>query len=256
MDLFYKQYGDSGEPVFILHGIFGMLDNWHNIAKALSSRYRVYTIDARNHGQSPHSPEMSYALMADDVVNLADKLGLETFILMGHSMGGKTAMLTATLYPERISRLIVVDIAPKAYKPGHTQYFRAFEEIDWSSMNNRKDIDEALSRYESDMGVRLFLAKNIDRADTGGFRVKANIAALKNAYSEIIGEFPLHGVYRQATLFVLGGASHYLIESDKPVVLKHFPMSNFISIPEAGHWVHADKPAEFLDVITDFLDSN
>ena len=137
MKLFYKQYGETGEPIFILHGIFGMLDNWHNIARQLSAHFQVFTIDARNHGQSPHSPEMSYALMAEDVFELADDLGFDTFNLMGHSMGGKTAMLCALMHPERIKRLAVVDIAPKGYKPGHEAYFNAFEDINWSILSQK-----------------------------------------------------------------------------------------------------------------------
>lgn len=253
MKLFYKQYGEGKTPLLILHGIFGMLDNWHNIAKLLSDYYTVYTIDARNHGQSPHSHEMGYQVMCDDVIELANDLGLDQFILLGHSMGGKTAMWIADQYPNRVSKLIVVDIAPKRYRPGHHQYFKAFEEINWLALNSRKEIDEALSAYESDPGVRLFLAKNIDRLESGGFGIKCNIPALKSAYDEIIGELNFHQVYSGEVLFLLGANSNYLKETDKPYILQHFPLSKFVYIPNAGHWVHADNPKDFYTELTAFL---
>ncbi|MCC6818174.1 MAG: alpha/beta fold hydrolase [Bacteroidia bacterium] len=253
MKLFYKQYGDSKPALFILHGIFGMLDNWHNIAKLLSTSYTVYSIDARNHGKSPHSMEMGFNVMVEDIIELANDLNIDKFILMGHSMGGKTAMLLADMYPERVDHLIVVDIAPKAYKPSHTTYFNAFEEIQWNNLNSRKEIDEALLGYESNIGVRLFLAKNVDRLESGGFEVKSNIPALKLAYNEIIGHLPLHSVYEGPALFITGEKSHYLIESDKPYILEHFAKAQFNIVSNAGHWVHADNPSEFLTKLTAFL---
>ena len=253
MQLFYKQYGTTGTPLFILHGIFGMLDNWHNIAKKLSEHYTVYTIDARNHGQSPHSDESGYQVMAEDVIELANNLHIDRFILMGHSMGGKTALWIANQYPERILKLIAVDIAPKRYKPGHVAYFKAFEEINWSVFTTRKEIDEALMAYEANMGVRLFLAKNIERNEAGTFSVKANIPALKNAYDEIIGELHFTSVYEGETLFILGANSRYLKEEDKPYILEHFPKAQFVSIPNAGHWVHADNPLAFVAALEVFL---
>ncbi len=253
MKLFYKQYGEGKTPLFILHGIFGMLDNWHNIARQLSEHYTVYTIDARNHGQSAHSDEMGYEVMTEDVIELANDLGIDQFILMGHSMGGKTAMWVAHQYPHRVSKLIVVDIAPKAYKPGHHQYFKAFEEIDWSILNNRKEIDEALSAYENNAGVRLFLAKNIERVETGGFMVKCHVPALKSAYEEIIGPLHFEHSYTGEVLFILGADSHYLKEEDKVYINKHFPLSEYIYIPNAGHWVHADNPKAFYESLMAFL---
>jgi len=251
--LFYKQYGEGKPPLFILHGIFGMLDNWHNIARQLSENYTVYTIDARNHGQSAHSDEMGYDVMCDDVIELANDLQIDSFILMGHSMGGKTAMWIAHNYPQRVSKLILVDIAPKAYKPGHHQYFKAFEEINWSAMSNRKEIDEALSAYEDNVGVRLFLAKNIERVDSGGFMVKCHIPALKSAYEEIIGPLHFSKTYTGEVLFILGAESHYLKEDDKPYINTWFPLSQYVYIEGAGHWVHADNPKAFYEALMAFL---
>ena len=253
MKLFYKQYGEQGPALFILHGIFGMLDNWHNIAKQLSAQYRVYTIDARNHGQSPHDPEMSYDSMAEDVIEMANDLNIHQFVLMGHSMGGKTAMHLALKHPDRVQKLIVVDIAPKAYKPGHITYFTAFKSINWATIDSRKAIDEALSAYETNMGVRLFLAKNIDRAQQGGFEIKCNIAAIETAYQHIIGDFNLHGEYAGPCLFICGEQSKYLLESDKALIQQHFNRAIYAYVSNAGHWVHADNPVEFLEKLNQFL---
>lgn len=256
MKLFYKQYGQEGKPLFILHGIFGMLDNWHNIAKQLSEQgFMVFTIDARNHGQSPHNDEMSYQLMAEDVIELADDLGFETFILMGHSMGGKTAMWTANQFGDRLEKLILVDIAPKTYKAGHLTYFDAFEQIPWNTLSSRKEIDEALMEYENNMGVRLFLAKNIDRNENGSFSVKCNIKAIKKAYNEIISELHFDSIFNQPTFFLLGENSRYLKEEDKPSILQYFPSSVFVNVSNAGHWVHADNPKEFLEKLIGFIQS-
>ena len=168
-------------------------------------------------------------------------------------MGGKTALWIANQYPERILKLIAVDIAPKRYKPGHVAYFKAFEEINWGAFTTRKEIDEALMAYEANMGVRLFLAKNIERNEAGTFSVKANIPALKNAYDEIIGELHFTSVYEGETLFILGANSHYLKEEDKPYILEYFPKAQFVSIPNAGHWVHADNPLAFVAALETFL---
>ncbi|MDP2175042.1 MAG: alpha/beta fold hydrolase [Bacteroidota bacterium] len=253
MKLHYKQYGSSGSPIFILHGIFGMLDNWHNIAKELGNSYQVFTIDARNHGKSPHADEMSYQLMAEDVIELADDLGIDKFILLGHSMGGKTALWTAHQFPERISKLIVADIAPKTYQAGHTTYFKALKNIDWSSLLSRKEIDDALVAYEQNMGIRLFLAKNIERNEAGAFELKCNIDAIEKAYPEIIGGLNFNQINNIPTLFLLGENSNYLKEEDKPFIVSYFKNVTYKTVSNAGHWLHADNPKEFLEKLNSFL---
>ncbi len=255
MKLHHKQYGTSGTPIFILHGIFGMLDNWHNIAKVLSTEYAVYTIDARNHGKSPHSDEMSYQLMAEDVIELANDLGINQFILMGHSMGGKTAMWTAHQFPDRILKLIIADIAPKTYKPGHLKYFEALKNIDWASLQSRKDIDDALLNYESNIGVRLFLAKNIERNDNGQFELKCNITGIENAYSEIISALPFTNPIETLSLFLTGENSNYLNTEDKAFIETYFKNTFYKSVENAGHWLHADNPKMFLEQLNNWLES-
>jgi esterase len=254
MLLHHKKYGTSGKVIFILHGIFGMLDNWHLVAKALSSKYTVYTLDARNHGQSGHSDEMSYQSMAEDVIELADHLGIDNFILIGHSMGGKTAMWAAHQFSSRIEKLVVVDIAPKAYKPGHLQYFKAFEEIPWHTFASRKEVDEALAAYEKDAGVRLFLAKNIERQEQGGFVVKSNMKALRSAYDEIIGPLDLKKPYLGPTIFIVGERSNYLKDEDKEYIETYFPNVRYASVSGAGHWVQADNLNGFMEILEKFLE--
>lgn len=254
MLLNYKKYGENGTPVFILHGIFGMLDNWHNIARELSINHIVYTIDARNHGQSPHSDEMSFQLMSEDLITLADALNISQFILVGHSMGGKTAMWAAHQFENRLLKLVVVDIAPKTYKKGHLPYFEALKSIDWSKLETRKEIDEALQKYESNIGVRLFLAKNIERNAEGKFELKCNIIGIENAYDEVISELTFHHQMNIETLFLSGANSNYIQEEDKAKILKYFPNAQFSSVSNAGHWVHAENPKEFLEKLMAFID--
>ncbi len=254
MLLNYKKYGENGTPVFILHGIFGMLDNWHNIAKELSLNHVVYTIDARNHGQSPHCDEMSFQLMAEDLITLANSLNISQFILVGHSMGGKTAMWAAHQFENHLLKLIVVDIAPKTYKAGHLPYFEALKSINWSELETRKDIDEALQKYESNMAVRLFLAKNIERNADGKFELKCNIKAIENAYQEVVSGLAFNHEMNLESLFISGANSNYLLEEDKENILNYFPNAQFKIVSNAGHWVHAENSKEFLAKLSAFID--
>ncbi|MBC7424913.1 MAG: alpha/beta fold hydrolase [Bacteroidia bacterium] len=253
MKLHYKKYGEGPVNIFILHGIFGMLDNWHNIARSMGDSYTIYTVDARNHGQSPHSDEMSYSLMASDLSELLNELKIEEAVIIGHSMGGKTAMVFAHNFPEKTKALVIVDIAPKTYKPGHVSYFKAFEEIDFSKLTNRKEVDEALMPYENDLGVRLFLAKNIERDEEGGFKVKSNLKGIRNGYEEIIGGLTFRETFEKPTLFIKGSRSAYISEYDEVEILKYFPKAAFEVVDNAGHWVNADNPEGFIKVLTVFL---
>lgn len=231
-----------------------MSDNWHLVAKSLSDKYKVVVCDARNHGQSPHSDEMSFRLMAEDVIELADDLGIEKFALLGHSMGGKTAFVLSELFPERLTHLVIADIAPKAYKPGHLTYFKAFREINWSSFNSRKEIDEALSKYESIAGIRLFLAKNIERNENGnGYAVKSNMEALERTYPEIIGPLELEGKYQGKMLIMAGENSRYVNEDDLRELKGQYPLLQYEVVSKAGHWLHADNPSEFIERLSVFL---
>lgn len=250
----YRTYGNPSNPsLFILHGIFGMLDNWHYAAGILSEQFHVISFDARNHGKSFHSNAMDFDSMADDLLQLMEHLGLQDADIMGHSMGGKTAMHFALQHPEKTRRLLVVDIAPKAYKPGHIPYFDAFEQIPFDRIETRKEADEALRHYAPDPAVRQFLLKNLEPLPEGGYRTKFNLVALREAYPHIIGALQMEGSYPGDTLMLYGERSGYVKPEDHSDILAHFPRAGFQGIPDAGHWVHADQPARFIAAVHGFL---
>lgn len=250
----YRIYGEEhAQSLYILHGIFGMLDNWHLAAQQLSKTHRVITYDARNHGKSFHEADSGYAVMSDDLKRLMDHLGDQEAIVMGHSMGGKTAMVFADTYPERVKQLIVVDIAPKRYVPGHLDYFKAFKEVPLHLLNSRKEAEEAFMPYAPDMGVRQFLLKNIEPLPGGGYATKSNLEAIETAYEEIIGALAFQQVFLKQADFIAGSKSGYIKPEDKDDILQHFPTARFHEVANAGHWVHAENPAGFLSCLHEIL---
>ena len=238
--------------MIILHGLFGMSDNWHNIARKLSETHAVYTLDLRNHGQSPHSDIMNYNVMADDILEFINNEDLDQAIIIGHSMGGKTAMTFANKYPEKIAKLVVVDIAPKAYRPGHQVYFDAMKKINYNA-TVRKEIEEQLAEKIIDKGELLFLLKNLYHKETGNFGLKINLEAIENNYPEIIGEIRFTKPVNVPTLFIKGEISDYISEKDKEEIKHKFPDVRFAIVPDAGHWVHAENSEGFLKVLKEFI---
>lgn len=249
----YRIYGDSGPAVYILHGIFGMLDNWHYAAGILSKACRAITFDARNHGRSFHDDDASFEAMGEDLQHLMSHLGDEKAIIVGHSMGGKTAMLFTERYPEMVQGLVVVDIAPKAYPAGHADYFKAFREIDFGTVRSRKEAESLFAPYAPDPAVRQFLLKNLEPTPGGGYQLKINIKALEKHYPDIIGELHLSRGFAGPTLFIRGEKSGYIKDSDMNHILNFFPNASLKTIPAAGHWVHADNPAAFISTISEFI---
>ena len=231
-----------------------MLDNWHYSAQKLSEYTRVVSLDARNHGKSFHHPKMGFKEMAEDVMQVMESLGDQKIDLIGHSMGGKTAMTFAMMFPYALRKLVVVDIAPKAYKPGHLTYFEAFQSIDLKSLKSRSEADEAFKPFAPEDSVRQFLLKNLEPVSGGGYKTKFNLDALWNHYDEIIGEITLSSPsFTGETLFISGEKSGYIKEKDHDAILTAFPLAEFQWISKAGHWVHADNPEEFLQKTADFL---
>lgn len=247
MNLFYKKYGENKKPLFILHGLFGMLDNWHRVATALSEEYTVYAVDQRNHGQSPHDDAMNYAIMATDLKQLMDSLDIKKATVMGHSMGGKTAMQFCEIYPNMVEKLIVVDIAPKAYKEGHRLYFEALKSLDFDSFEKRRDAEVALEEYEPNAGIRLFLLKNMTRKQGGGFELKMNLPAIEKAYPEIIGSANINNEFDGEVLFIKGANSRYIIDEDMELIFNLYPNAKIETVANAGHWVHAENYEGFLE---------
>lgn len=252
MKLHYRSYG-SGEPLIILHGLFGSLNNWHTLAGRLGEHFHVLPVDLRNHGQSPHSEATSYALMADDLLEFMHVHGVTAAHLLGHSMGGKTAMEFALRHPGMVDRLVVVDIAPRAYKSAQEEIMTAMESVDLSRYRTRGEIERALEENIPDIRVRQFILTNLKRRVGGLYEWKINLAALRASSSEIGKPQESENPFHRPTLFLAGGNSMYIRPGDHSSILRLFPNASFRTIQGAGHWVHAEAPEEFLRIVLDFL---
>ena len=251
MKLFFRELG-NGKPLIILHGLFGSSDNWLTIAKQLADDYKVYSVDQRNHGNSPHSDQFDYPTMADDLYDFITENNIDNPIIIGHSMGGKVAMQFAVSHPNMWDKLVVVDIAPKSYPVHHDKILEGLNSLNLSELNSRGDADKQLAQYVPEIGVRQFLLKNLSR-DSDGFNWKINLPILtKNI--EIIGA-GLNGKLdsEREVLFINGANSGYIKENDFDLIREHFPEAEIRTIQNAGHWVHAEKPDEFMDIVTKFL---
>ena len=252
MKLNFKKFGE-GSPLLILHGLFGSLDNWQTLGKILAEKNTVYLIDLRNHGKSPHSESFSYLDMVKDVAELIEDESLEKVSILGHSMGGKTAMTFAAEFPQYLDKLIVVDIAPKKYAPHHKEIIDALYSLDLSVIKSRREADEIMKQKIAVDGTRLFLLKNLNREKEGGYSWKMNLDLLTNEIEKVIDITPIPFPIQIPTLFIRGGSSGYILDSDFDRIEELFPSSEIETIEGAGHWVHAEKPRELLELITEFL---
>jgi pimeloyl-ACP methyl ester carboxylesterase len=253
MKLNYKILGE-GEPIFILHGLFGMLDNWMSFALELSKDYKVILVDHRNHGKSPHSDEISYRLYAKDLYDLFEQLSLNKAHIMGHSMGGKSAMSFAMHFPQLTKSVISVDMGVHAYLKGnHDEIFEAILPLDLNKFSKRSDVDDVLKEKIPDFIVRQFLLKNLDRTDDG-FTWKANFVALKKNYEQLRASVDMINPYYGRALIVRGGDSGYIRDQDFEKIKKLFPNAILKTVPEAGHWIHAQKPEELFKLVREFLE--
>ncbi|MBV6442423.1 MAG: alpha/beta fold hydrolase [Haliscomenobacteraceae bacterium CHB4] len=252
MDLFYREFG-QGSPVIILHGLFGFSDNWQTIAKGLAENHLVVTPDLRNHGRSPHVPGHTYCEMAEDMKAFMEAHWMFSAALVGHSMGGKTAMQLALSHPDLVERLVVVDIAPGHAEDNHSYIFDALLSMDLSKMKTRQEAEAYLSERISEPGTRQFLLKNITREDDGTFTWKMNLPVLKQHFDDILAPVEGNEPYHKPVLFVRGSRSGYIKDSDFPLIKSLFPQAEIVTVEGAGHWVHADKPAELLAILKKFL---
>ncbi len=249
----------EGKDIIILHGLFGMLDNWQTIGKQLATDYRVWLVDQRNHGKSFHNDFHSYYQMSDDLHEFMEEHDLdnEPVTVIGHSMGGKTAMQFAVESPEYVDKLIIVDIAPKLYPPGHEAIFKGFAAVDLDKLTSRQQADEMMAEVLDDLSIRQFLLKNLTRKKEGGYRWKCNLPVLVANYDMIIDNtLDFGGQFEGATLFIKGGKSErYIVpEEDWETIKYHFPKAELAIIEEAGHWIHAEQPEKFLEVVREFLE--
>lgn len=251
MKLNYKEFGE-GQPLIILHGLMGMLDNWQAPAKMLWDDYRVIIVDLRNHGHSPQSDEHNYDAMVADVVELMDDFQLDKAHLLGHSMGGKVVMTMAQKFPNRIDKLIVADIGPKYYPPHHQQVLAALDAVPLNKLERRTDAEDYMKPHLAEAGVRQFLMKSLFRPAKDQFDWRFNLKAIK-LNIENIGQATDEMDYDGDTLFLRGGNSNYITDDDWPDIKMLYPNSYLITIENAGHWLHAEKPQEFVEAVKDFL---
>jgi esterase len=254
MNLFFTRLG-QGPPLFILHGFLGMSDNWNSIGKKLSEKFCVYLIDARNHGRSPHSNSFGYGEMVNDLVDLINEEKIDHLSLIGHSMGGKTAMWLACAYPQLIDNLVIVDISPTGKMKDSEQMrlldvMRTFEPACFRTFS---ELETAFKPMIKSWRLRSFVLKNIRRSAEGIFSWKPNIPVLYSNADKLLQDVACNHSFDGPVLFVKGELSSYLQLSDLPVVRNCFPKAEMIEIKGAGHWVHADKPEEFLMAVYNFL---
>ena len=250
MELFYRTYGE-GKPFVILHGLFGFSDNWNSMAKKISEYFFVITVDLRNHGHSPWSEDFSYELMAEDLKELFDTLKLDQAIVMGHSMGGKTAITFYSLFPDLVERLIVVDMGIKAYPPHHTHILQAIDAVNLDSIKTRREAEEILKKKIDSFSIIQFLLKNLHWLDKEKLAWRMNIDVLKRRMNEILKKIELSNV-PIPSLFIIGECSNYVLEEDIPVLENIFLDAKFQTIDNAGHWVHAENPNDFLMTVLAF----
>ena len=238
--------------IVILHGVFGTSDNWQTFGKALAERRRVILVDQRNHGQSPHSAEFDYPAMADDLKTLVEDQQLPRPVVLGHSMGGKTAMFFAVRYPELLSKLIVVDIAPRAYPVHHQTILDAFAAVKIDEIQSRSEAEEQMTPLVPERGVRQFLLKNLQRTDDG-FAWKLNLPVIRDNIEAVGEAVPENKVFEGPTLFVRGAKSDYVQQEDETLIKRIFPVAQVATVEDAGHWVHAEQPEALMEVVTKFL---
>jgi pimeloyl-ACP methyl ester carboxylesterase len=254
MKLAFREYG-SGQSLIILHGLFGQSDNWNSLAKRFGENgFHVFTLDLRNHGLSPHSDEWDYVSMADDLKEFISEHQLQDPILLGHSMGGKTVMFFELKYPNIAKKIIVADIAPRAYEPHHDVVLKALNAVDFSVIKTRKEAEAIMNEHIYDFGTKQFLLKNIywKDSETGLMDWRFNLKVIDKEYQNIGVEVP-NSSSDVETLFIRGEKSNYITEKDLPDIEKRFPNYKLITIPGSGHWVHAEKPNEFFEAVIDFI---
>ena len=249
--LYYKKSGEGPIPLIIIHGLFGSHKNWSSISKELSGLCTVYAVDMRNHGDSPNTDTHTLGDMSGDIELFCLDHSINKPVILGHSMGGLAAMAYALKHPERISGLIIEDIAPKFYRNGHENEFKSLH-MDLSNFRNRKEVDEAMQKYVSDPMVRQFLQMSLDSTQSEGYKWKLNVGVLES--SNFIEEFKyIKGTYPGKALFIAGGASNYVTEEDHIKIKEFFPEARIHTLKNADHWLHYSARDSFLIELKAFL---
>ncbi|WP_166920609.1 alpha/beta fold hydrolase [Flavobacterium poyangense] len=252
--MLYSKIEGEGKPFVIMHGFLGMSDNWKTLATQYAEAgFQVHVLDLRNHGRSFHSDEFTYEAMAKDVFEYCQANQLSKIDILGHSMGGKVAMLFATTYPELTDKLIVADIGPRFYNQHHQDILAGLNAVDFSVKPSRNDVEAILTQYVPDFGTRQFLMKNLYWVEPGQLAFRFNLAVF-NANLDAIGKALAEDlVFNNPTLFIRGGNSGYIKDEDMEQIRQHFPDVQLETIPNAGHWLHAENPKMFFELTTSFL---
>ncbi len=245
----------NGQAFVILHGFLGMSDNWKTLGRQFSeSGFEVHLIDQRNHGSSFWADTFNYGVLAEDLKHYCESHQLSSIILSGHSMGGKTAMLFATQYPELVSKLIVADISPKFYPIHHETILAGLNALDFSAIKSRGEADTILSEYISDFGTRQFLLKNLYWKHKGQLALRINLKVLTEEIDKVGDALPIEAKFFGNTLFLRGEKSNYITTDDEALIHLHFPEAKIVSIKKAGHWLHAENPKDFFDAVMQFIE--
>jgi esterase len=253
MKLNYKEFGEGDQSLIIIHGLFGSLDNWLTLAKGFAKNQRVFLIDQRNHGRSPHSDDFTYEAMAGDVKEFIIDHNLNKVSLLGHSMGGKTAMLFACTYPELVDKLVIVDIGPKYYPPHHKTIIDALTNIDLQNLKSRSEADKIMVESIQDFGIRQFLLKNLTRNEDKQFAWKINLPVIVKNIDSVGEGLNSNLKYNGSTQFIRGDRSDYILDEDVDAIQTQFPNAQLVTIQGAGHWVHAEQPEALFNTITNFF---
>lgn len=250
MQLHYQTLG-QGQPLILLHGLFGSSDNWGTVARHFAQHYQVISVDLRNHGKSPHGESQTYTDMENDLLEVCEALNLERIHLLGHSLGGKVAMQFATSHPDRIEKLIIVDMALRAYADAHTHLIDAMMAVDLTAVESRAEVDKALSSAIPQAMVRQFLLMNLIKPENN-LAWRINLAAIKNNYPGLLQAVCARTRYEKPCLFIRGERSDYVRDADTAHIKNHFTNAQFASLA-TDHWVHAEQPQAFIEVVGDFL---
>ncbi len=254
MSILHSRIVGEGEPLVILHGFLGMSDNWKTLGNQFADEgFQVHLVDQRNHGRSFHAEAFNYELLTQDLLSYIDHYNIESADVIGHSMGGKTAMLFATSHPERMHKLVVADIAPKYYPTHHHDILAGLQSIDFDLVKSRKEADDQLSKYVSEFGVRQFLLKNLYWEEKGRLGFRMNLPALVDNVEEIGEALPIGARFEGSTLFLRGDRSEYIAPAETTLIKMHFPNSALETIENAGHWLHAENPSAFKKMVLAFL---
>ena len=254
MNLAFREFG-QGQPLIILHGLFGQSDNWNTLAKRFGENgFKVYTLDQRNHGLSQHSDAWDYQLMAEDLKEFIEEHHLQNVILLGHSMGGKTVLFFEQMFPQLANKLIIVDISPRAYEPHHDSVLKALNAVDFTDINTRKEAEAILGEYISDFGTKQFLLKNIfwKEDETKQMAWRFNLKTITTEYNNIGVSVPFF-ISDTKTMFIRGEKSDYIKNDDEEDIASRFSNYQLKTIVNSGHWVHAEQPEAFFNCVMDFI---